>query len=225
MTQGICAPNGEGRFWPNGDFDGWEEGLKAYYDTDLSDAEKLSMGMQDRFSLSKFAAKFTKDNCWLAPAEQPKRYRTYKKVKDLAALIKTSDRMLAVSKPLKNVIEKMEPGVHQFWPMAIVQPDSTEYPTPYYGMVVQTHLDAFRAEQSDKESWHERSGRYRVETVGGGLPKRMGGIAMSAQVIGGAHLWREKTLLEPILCLSDTLMAEISNAGLVVPKAYKIRDV
>ena len=47
------------------------------------------MGMQDRFSLSKFAAKFTKDNGWLAPAEQPKRYRTYKKVKDLAALIKT----------------------------------------------------------------------------------------------------------------------------------------
>jgi hypothetical protein len=48
---------------------------------------------------------------------------------------------------------------------------------------------------------------------------------MSSEVIGGAHLWRERILDRPRICLSDELEDAIAKAGLRMMKHYKMKSV
>lgn len=48
---------------------------------------------------------------------------------------------------------------------------------------------------------------------------------MSLEAIGGAHLWRERTLTEPSICLSDELQDAIAMAGLRLMKHWKMKSV
>jgi hypothetical protein len=56
--------------------------------------------------------------------------------KSLGSLVLLPDRLLAVDATLKEIIEGLEQGVHQFWPLRIIMPKGNELPVPYYGMVI-----------------------------------------------------------------------------------------
>lgn len=156
MVWGIASPTGFGDYFPGGDYVGWEECLKDYYDSEMSDAEKAEMGMEDRILYSKFSSKFIADKGPLKPHERPTEFRTRETRKSLASLIELSDQLLAVDEMLKGVIEGLEPGVHQFWPIRIVMPTGKEYPVRFYGMVIRQLLDSFSPEQSEEGSWYRR---------------------------------------------------------------------
>ena len=136
MVWGIEMPGSFGDFFPDGEYVGYDERLKAYYDNEMSDAEKAAMGMQDRLLLSRFSTKFTADKGPLKPHDCPKEFKTITSYKSLASLIKLNERLPAVDRNLKDSIERLEPGVHQFWPIKITMPKDKEYPVQYYGMVI-----------------------------------------------------------------------------------------
>lgn len=223
MAWGSVEPGSFGDFFPNGNYVGWKEQLRDYYQNEMSSAEKAEMEMEERILFSKFSGKFTKDRGPLKPQERPTEFRTVATHKSLASLIILNSRLLAVDASLKEVIETLEPGVHQFWPIRITMPKGKEYPVQYYGMVIRRFLDSFLPDQSESGSWYKaESGLYFVA-----LPKKQlyGGLALSRDVIGTNHLWREHKLRNPVVFYSDALQAELGRRILRIPKHYKLREI
>jgi hypothetical protein len=149
----------------------------------------------------------------IAAHEAPKRYKT---VKNYASGI------LAVDGPLKDIIERFEPGVHHFFPIEIVGRKDVVYPKKFFVMAIGQYLDSFSPEQSNPASWENSvEGYYRFDDG----KKSMSGLALSRQVFGNAHLWRERRMLRELICFSDQLMANITGWGLRLPKNCKLKDI
>lgn len=138
--------------------------------------------------------------------EAPSTFDTVKTYSTLGSLIKLNDRILAVDEALKELIEGLEPSVHQFFSLDIVMPKGTKFENNYYTLVISRYLDAYSPENSDESK------------------NNMTGLAFSKATFGGYHLWRDRRF--PLLnCFSDEIMAEISENGLRIPKHYKMREV
>ena len=223
MSWAVVGPTGEGVYWPDGGYDRWKERAQAYYDNEMSDAEKIRLGQEDKLSFYEMSRKYTANLGWLDAFECPDEYGTFSKVKNLASMINTNNRLFLVDEALKEVIDRLELGKHQFWPIKITMPKGVEYPKRYYGMVVHTHLDAFLPERSDPDCFRigKVSHSPRSTTKAG-----FAGLAMSLDVIGDSHIWQESKFGEnPRFFLSDRLKDEIDRAGLKIPKHLQLTDV
>lgn len=122
---------------------------------------------------------------------------------------------------LKTLLEEMEPGVHDFRPVRIIMPRGNDHPVPYHAMRIGNFRESFRPELSDSDSFSGRPNNYRAHTN----KKAFASMAMSMAEIGGAHLWRERTLTDPRICMSDQLHDAIVKAGLSMMKHYKMKSV
>jgi hypothetical protein len=63
--------------------------------------------------------------------------------KSLGSLIKLNDRILAVDEALKAIIERLESGVHQFFPIEIMMPSDKAPSVRYYVLVIGNYCDSF----------------------------------------------------------------------------------
>ena len=125
-----------------------------------------------------------------------------------------------MDKALKDIIETLEPGVHQFWPIRIQTYKGIDHPTPYFGLVVGSFLDAFSPEHSDAAVTEENGSRYYISAP---TKKYVDKLVLKADAIGDAHLWRDGRLDTPELFLSDRLKAAVDEAGLRIPKHFKMK--
>ena len=227
MVWGMPEPKGFGEFWPDGTFEAWFDDLRDYYSNRMSDEDKTAMGMEEFFDLTAITNKFKEDLGPVKPPECPKEFTVHfkKNTGDYGSLITLSCQVLAVDDALKTIIEALEPEVHQFWPIRLVTLKTRKvYPQSFFGIRIGQYLDSFSPEQSTEGSWrvNEKIGRYRAYFS---QKKYYEGLALSQEAIGQMHLWSEKRLRHPRLFLSDTLMSKIKEAGLRVPKHYKMKSV
>lgn len=234
MVWALIEPSGFGDFFPDGDYTGWRERLSEYAAANMSPEEKAAYYNFPASYVHEVADKFTREVGTqlggtpvvtpLLPREQPVWFETVKSYSNLGSLIMLTDRLLAVDGALKDILERLEPGVHMFWPLTITMPRGRVYPKPYYGMVIGTFLDSFEPGMSAEGSCVKNPGfdSYKVS-----YPSKeyVSGLAFSKEKIGGAHLWRERRLRRPNICISDTLRHEIARAGLRIPKHVQAREV
>lgn len=225
MAWGVMEPSGFGEYFPDADYVGWHEAIRAYYATEMSDEEKAAMGMADRVLLSSFSDMFIEDRGPIPPQIAPTHLHCRKSYKSLASLLLTENRLLAVDGRLKAVIEALEPGVHRFWPIRITMPRGKEYPEPYFVMVIRQYIDSFRLDATERDVWKKTYGNDNQFRVRFPTKKYVTGLAFSAEAIGGAHLWREQRLIDPRVFISDELQGEISRLGLRIPKHFRLREV
>lgn len=211
VTGGMCLPDGE--------LSGYEEALKVYYDTEMTDAEKQALGVEERFSAYHMLKKIFEDRGPLNDAECPKVFRLKRTPKKLAAMV--TNGPLMVTETLKNVIEAFEPGVHQFWPMTIELPRNKTWPEQYYGLRIATFLDSFRPEESKGASLTPVGERFDSS----GYKKFATSLAFSKDVFAGHHLWREVNLVKPEMCMSDELQAAVAEKGLYLPSHWRSKEV
>jgi len=232
MTWGMYEPTGDGDFWPYGEYLDGDAKLEHYFNNVMSQEERQlfnnRLSSYSLFTSDKLTDEIGVPRKWdptLTPPmehELPSGYKTRRTYKKLGSLIKLDNRQIAIDAPFKEIIERLEPGVHQFWPFRIVMPKGKEYPVPYYGIRIGTFLEAFRPEQSDEGSYSVHNGFYTAHSdTKAGLAK----LAMSREAIGSHHLWRERKLRRPQFYLSDELQAAIQQAGLRVTKHHKMKDV
>jgi hypothetical protein len=222
MVWGLVDPNGFGDFFPHGDYVGWEVGLKRYFDDEMSAEQRATFDNWDVRYSEMVSRKFTRDLGPLEPHERPSEFALTETRKTLGSLIKLTDRLLAVDATLKEIIETLEPGVHQFWPLRITLPKGKEYPVSYYGLVIRRFIDGFVPEQSAFQKVSEQSDSFFVK-----LPtkKGYGDLTVSKNAAAGNHLWRERRLLDPNIFFSDELQAKIARRGLRVPKHHQLRAI
>jgi len=133
----------------------------------------------------------------------------------------------AVTARFRDLIEKLEPGRHQFIPFKITLRSGKDYPVAYFTFRVLSQLDAFDKDKSDPTCW-ERSVRILKITA----PKKAHahGIALSRDVIANHHIWRGFVSAETGISgfnfyVSEALKAAIDAAGLRMPPFYRMAEV
>ncbi len=231
MVWGMALPGRFGEFFPDGDYVGWDEALAQYFDNQMPAEQKALFDRPTHQSYARHVAeKFTSEPGLkrlgfppfgpIAAHETPKAFEAEKKYASLGSLIKLTDRILAVDGLLKDIIERLEPGVHHFSPIEIVMPKKVVYPKQYFVMAIGNYLDSFAPEQSDPDSWTHQLHEYCSIDEG-----KLSGLALSRQAFGRAQLWREHRITSELVCFSDQLMSEITSAGLRLPKHYKLKGI
>jgi hypothetical protein len=246
MVWGMSLPLDSGEFWPQGEFepdangkDSWRTRLVAHYLAQTREEQKRLFNHGDFVNGSAYASfvsgKFINEPgatdrpnerppfSPIEPHEPPRCFYTYP-YKSLGSLIKLNDRILAVDEDLKAIIEEVEPGVHQFFPIAIekIKRSGREpYAKAYYTLVIGQYLNSFSVEQSEAGSFRSGGSNYGYQDN----KKSASGLAFSHAKFRKAHFWRERNFLALPIFFSDKLHAEITKAGLRIPKHYRMKEV
>lgn len=241
MVWGMAHPKSGGAYGPYGEYEGpvdhygggWKHRLEAHFRERMTDAEQAPFrGPYSSYSgwvWSKLIYEpGTKPEperpplAAIADHEPPRFYQIEKGFKELASIISLPGCVWAVSEPAKVLIERVEPGSHQFYPIEIRMPRGKTYPTLYYTIVFGRYLDSFAPELSRPESVRKNGDfSYHLNDSKAGIT----GLALRKSVYGTAQLWRERRFGEWLACFSDRLMADLASAELLLPKHYRMMDV
>ena len=133
--------------------------------------------------------------------------------KTVADFVPISAR-LAMCPEARALIEALEPGLHQFFPVEIVRKrgrkpiyriDGRVLDEPYYLFNVQTVLDAVCIERSEVEVVPRTDGRPPSVYP---LPANYN-IALFRSIVAGHHVWRGHYHLSSYLFFSDALVSQI----------------
>ena len=222
MVWALIDPSGLGDYFPSGEHLGWREALEAFFQEQMTDEDRERYSGRLTSYIYQVSRKFREDLGLLEPHEMPREFLAATPHKSLSSLIVTEGGLHAVDETLKDLIEGLEPGVHQFWPMRILMPGGKDYPTPYYGMVIRQFFDSFRPEQSVEGSWVGDPSYYMAF---GATKAHMKGLAFDKGVFGSAHLWRETRMRQPQVLMSDALQGAIEQAGLRIWRHFKAKEV
>lgn len=231
MVWGAAFAKGSGDFTPSGLWTGWDEKLTAYFNRMPAEQKRLyddgDYISYKYFTRMKFVEEFGSRLQGYPPIgrieahEAPNRFETMESY-TLGSLIRFPDYLLAVDERLKNSIERLEPEVHCFFPIEILTRWGVPYPDKYFVMVIGQFRDSFSPKQSDPNSWIKLpDGRTFYEEK----KRPMSGLALSGEIFGGAHLWRERRMSNPLICFSDELITQIDDAGLFLPKFYPLEEI
>ena len=236
MAYAMVDPEGFGALFPHGEYVGRDEQAEAYYLANASAQQLAELeGMDEaqyryetvvntRYATSR---KFVYDEGPVEPELQPRVFQIKRGGKNLASMMQVNSQLLVVDGELRGIIERFEPDIHQFWPIEIRRPGRRGQPgertkRDFHALVIRQFRDSLIEEKSDLLDRGE-AGRIRFarDTTKPGLKR----IALSAEAIGGAHLWREKVLKDPNIFVSDALQAAIAEAGLRVFRHGPVRVV
>lgn len=236
MVWGMRLPGSFGDFFPDGEYadrsrtiadhlraTGGPE-LAHKIDAFQGDISNFKAVVDARYDASQ---KFTKDLGDLEDFEKPRAFVTVKSYSDLASLVNTENRLIAVGEDLKSIIEGLEPGVHQFWPITITMPKGKIYPKQYYGMRIARFLDSFSPEKSEPGAVGTEEFMGKTKYIVNKPDKKcLSGFALDTHRIGDAQLWREKKRIHGVdFFFSDALHDAIVKAGLRMPTFYKLKAV
>ena len=245
MAWGFFFGSTFGKFFPNGEFERenvpgsskYRQRLDRHYNLQFSEQKKRLLGAEaaDGFYPSYVADKLMSEDGTryqkvlpetapervIEPHEPPRSFDIEGRNKALGDIFKTNNRILLVSEPLKDLLEKFEAGVHQFFPIVVTDPVKGETEQNYYIFVIGNYLDSFRPYESKEKSFEQNIQLYRYEENKAGVE----GLALAKDVMASFHIWVERRFSSPLFCLSDELKEAITEAGLVIPKHYRVMEV
>ena len=235
---GMNFPSSFGDFWPEGQFEGkgsdaWKSRLGDYYDRQPQETQKSLFEYRGGDTYPFFVSmKFKSETGSSRRGEQPftsikdheppQSFYAEKTYKNLGSMIALNYGLLAVDEELKAIIERVEPNKHQFFLIEIIMPKGVVYPKKYYILVIGQYCSSFSPEKSKSGSFRAipNSDRFSHTETKAGIT----GLALAKDVYGKAHLWRERRLSDLPIFFSDELQTEIENAGLRIPKPYKMME-
>jgi len=128
--------------------------------------------------------------------------------------------MALVNEKFKQVVESLEPDVHQFFPVEHVWKNGDAIENgPYFWFVVCNALDSVNAEHSEATQAYgfsflaQREGRrlWKTQELGGGASYK---VVFDLKSINGHHIWRDKYLTEGPYC-SGQFKQACEDAGIV----------
>ncbi|WP_022704118.1 imm11 family protein [Pseudorhodobacter ferrugineus] len=150
MAYGFDKSASFGRFFPDGEFHGFQDYLNERFQ------EMLAKGQTEQKFFNEFRWALVdamhSGTDFMAQDLLPRLYTLAKPYKSLGDLINLSAG-IAVSSRLRDLIVKLEPGRHQIWPVEIVLPSVEAYPVDYFMLRVLSQLDAFDKANSDQGCW------------------------------------------------------------------------
>lgn len=242
----MPLPESGGAFGPYGAFEGegagydlsqgWSDRLERHFRTDLSEAEKAGYTNPDGASFGypyQVVEKFLSEPGSrirgaqglrvqpFAIHEPPKFYRTEKGFDDLSSIVCLTDRIWAVDESVKAIIEDLEPGKHQLFPLEIRMPRGRVYPVCYYTLAVGQWHSSFEYGGSSRDSAKVDG----LNVVVDWRKKGVEGLAFRAEEFGDSAMWRERQFGPNLMCYSDLFAERLLQSHLKLPKFWKMRTV
>ncbi|MGL4239291.1 imm11 family protein [Tabrizicola sp.] len=235
MVWGLTIRSGSfGSHRPMSSSPGYKERLVAHFDQ-LPPEEKAKYGNRSALYTLFVSLKFHEEpGKRLLPDlpeidlpadhEWPTAYQTERQYSALNSLF-MNEGPYSVDQPMKDIIERLEPGVHHFRPLRITGPNDEPYSGTYYTFIPGQYIHSFCPEQSSEKSWERTSdGRFSSRCLAD--PKCFAGLAFSKAIFGKAHLWCETRKFHGIdMYFSDQLIGEIKRAGLKVRRLVRLKEV
>ncbi|WP_278027866.1 imm11 family protein [Roseicyclus salinarum] len=132
-----------------------------------------------------------------------------------------------VSTRLREILERLDPGLHQFWPMNFRTKRGIRTDGQFHGMVVMGFANALSEEGSDLlvvgPSMTPLPGGKSVPSKRKAILRHTGNAAVRTDSLPACHLWWDHGLWPHYLLCSDALRQEIVDGGLNVFKMKKLR--
>lgn len=247
MVWGIQFAIEYSEFFPRGGFRGYDEALAAHYGAELipgypptyrfiSERPVDGTGqpyrtfvdyagdVSDKFHYEIGVARPHRPALTPIQSHEWPTEHVYERIyKRPAAITQFTNRMYAVDERLRDIIERLEPGVHQFNPIRVLLPKGLQHPIQYHMIIVGRWLNSFSLPDSDPTSLRDTDST--APLVFPDDKKGYAGVAMKDSVIGDAHFWCEKNLRGPRFLISDALKAEVDKAGLRLPPLRQMKLV
>ncbi len=241
MVWGMAIPDKFGEFWPDGEFKGWNASLMQHI---LKQPPEIQRALFDRsgdpmeavvdypvYVCGKFKSEVGSIGFPEHPPftpiqehEPPRSFDTVKSYSSLGSIIALKFGLLAVDDALKAIIERLEPRFHQFYPIEIRMPKEQNYSESYHIFVICQYFDSFLPENSNDNAFRVIPNSNNKLSYDGSK-KSISGLAVSKNIFGSAHIWRERRFSRIITCFSDEFQAEIDASGLRIPPQYKMMVV
>ncbi|MEM8692512.1 MAG: DUF1629 domain-containing protein [Pseudomonadota bacterium] len=151
------------------------------------------------------------------PDEMPKELIVRKPRKTWPDAFETLNGLLVVSGAAKDVIERLDPGLHQFFPLSIRTKRGVVIEGPWFAMNVTERQNSIVIEQS------------RV-LVNKRAPDRLCSflwdfkhVTVDPSKLSGIHFWREARFRGSLLG-SDALLKELKDAGVKFFSSFKAKE-
>lgn len=228
MAWGVYFEVSFGMFGPDGEFVGWDAARKARFDAGLSEEEMEGVDPNNALNsyVSNVSRKFTMDRGEIFDHDWPVHFATKRSHKKIGDILKVNEQVLLVSETMKDLIESLEPGRHQFRPIKMTTKGGTPYDMPYYVFVISSFIDSFNEEKTDEDAVREIAPTLPLRSV----PmidgyKIFEKFALDQTIHEDRHIWREARLVGPAFFISDELERRISELELVFPKRSRVRDI
>lgn len=154
------------------------------------------------------------------PEEVPKNLVLDKPIKSLPEAFWSTDGLLVVREPVRAIIDRLDPGLHQFFPIRIRTKRGVETEGPWFAMNVTAMQDSIVLERS-----HYKKSSY--------MPDRLNSFYASSTTKdivvdparqSGLHLWREKRFIKSLLG-SDALVAELEALNMKFYPSFRAEDI
>lgn len=204
-----------GRFFPVGHYVQWKESLQIHFSQSLGEDERASF--ENRFAVyfATIIRKFTSNADDILEHEWPSEYRLERNYKRLGSILVGSQGLLFITGDVKNIIEGLEPNVHEFRPIRIIEKSGEVVGGDYYVLAIKQYLDIFDPDACDEGSigWVEMFKRYRITNL-----SDLSGVAIYNDVVSGKHLWRGLGPMASCTCFSTTLVDALQAQDLLLPK-------
>lgn len=227
MAWALKEPIGFGKYWPDGSYKHWYDELREHAVATRSSMSKefeaeVFDDENNNLFISPFVEKFTKNRRLVVEEEAPKYFHTSKKYTELHSMLSSESRILLVDEDLKSLIEEFEPGVHQFFPIAINMPKGKVYPKHYYILVIGSFLEAYLPVEG---TFNSSSGGGKRFFSLSHTKKEYNQLQLSKEVIASSHLWRDTRMASPNVFISDALQETIKESGLTIFVHHKVKEV
>lgn len=121
-----------------------------------------------------------------------------------------------VSDPLRDLIERFDPGIHDFFPVELELPAGREPETGYSVLILRAQKDTFIPELSHHGGDRYNGRMFQLITTS---PKKRK-VSFTPACLKGAHIWREKRLSGEVF-LSDELEAAMRLEGIRFYKTWR----
>lgn len=248
MVWGMQMPDSFGKYFIPGTFEfaddptgaeSWTERLEMYYRVGMPEDKKLKFQRQGEkhgamtykfFVLYKFIEEHgvepdphTPPLTAVEEAEAPKWFSAEKSHRVLGDVVEFVDRIKGVSGKMRDIIERFEPGVHQFFPIEIMLPNGSVFPEPYYTLAIRNWRDSVIANPQMLDPAFQRleeisPGSYLTQL------SSFRKLRFNRESIQDAHFWCERFFGQRLLCLSDRMMDAFTEAGLDLPTAQHLAE-
>lgn len=121
--------------------------------------------------------------------------RAYTRLNDLI-VVYGSARNLIVSSRFRDLVESLEPNVHQWLPFHLIQPSGEKFPGGYWGMHILQAVDCIMGGK-DVTFYEQPIDRWNgscheIRRAVGVHYRGDDGIVINASAVVGMHLWRDR---------------------------------
>ena len=147
------------------------------------------------------------------PANVPTRVEERSKFKTFPDFLHVTNNWI-VSEAFKDMVESLEPGVHQFFPVEVIRKSGEPVEKTYFFFNILRMLDPIIVERSDVQ-WQTLTSGLKVLLPTG--KKRV----LRRSVIAGCHVWRDAHMREHVY-LSDELVELMQKAKLKKLDLYPV---